>query len=92
MQSSPGTIPTAIEQFDVQDEQAAVWGFDQGWQEAEYSMALGVWRWTSERRRCALRPATGVRITLTIESPRRYFDAPPTVRARAGDRVAGFAA
>jgi hypothetical protein len=88
VQSLPGTIPTAIEQFDLQDEQAAVWGYDQGWQEAEYSMALGVWRWTSER--AALRiagPPRPLRITLTIESPLRYFEAPPMVRALAGDRV-----
>jgi hypothetical protein len=64
-----------------------MWGYDQGWQEAEYSMALGVWRWTSDR--AALRiagPPRAVRITLTIESPLRYFDAAPTVRARAGER------
>ena len=88
VQSLPGTIPTAIEQFDLQDEQTAVWGYDQGWQEAEYSMALGVWRWTSER--AALRiagPPRALRITLTIESPLRYFEAPPMVRALAGDRV-----
>ncbi len=26
-----------------------MWGYGEGWQEAEYSMALGVWRWTSDR-------------------------------------------
>ena len=61
-------------------------GYDEGWQEAEYSTALGVWRWTSDR--AALRiagPPRAVRITLTIESPLRYFDEPPH-GARAGRR------
>jgi hypothetical protein len=87
VESTPQTIQTAIEQFDIQDEQSTMWGYDQGWQEAEYSMALGVWRWTSDR--AALRiagPPRAVRITLTIESPLRYFDAAPAVRARAGER------
>ena len=80
-------IPTAIEQFDVQDEQSTMWGYDQGWQEAEYSMALGVWRWTSDRATLRIAgPPRAVRITLTIESPLRYFDGRPMVRARAGER------
>ena len=67
--------------------QSTVWGYDQGWQEAEYSMALGVWRWTSERATLRIAgPPRAVRITLTIESPLRYFDSAPTVRARAGER------
>ena len=85
--STPQGIPTAIEQFDVQDEQSTMWGYDQGWQEAEYSMALGVWRWTSDRATLRIAgPPRTVRVTLTIESPLRYFDAAPTVRARAGER------
>jgi hypothetical protein len=87
VQSTPSGIQTAIEQFDLQDEQATVWGYDQGWQEAEYSMAAGVWRWASERATLRIAgPPRTVRVTLTIESPLRYFDAPPTVRARAGER------
>jgi hypothetical protein len=80
-------IPTAIEQFDVQDERATVWGYDRGWQEAEYSMALGGWRWTSERATLRIAgPPRAVRVTLTIESPLRYFAEPPKVRALAGER------
>jgi Protein O-mannosyl-transferase TMEM260-like len=85
--STPQTIPTAVEQFDVQDEQSTMWGYDQGWQEAEYSMALGVWRWTSDRATLRIAgPPRAIRITLRIESPLRYFDAAPMVRARAGER------
>ena len=59
-------IPTAIEQFDLQDEQATMWGYDEGWQEAEYSMALGVWRWTSDAATLRFAgPPRNLRITLT---------------------------
>ena len=91
VQSTPvsGTapIPTAIEQFDLQDAANFMWAYDTGWQEAEFSPALGVWRWTSER--AALRivgPPQSLRITLWIESPLRYFDEAPRVHASAGNR------
>lgn len=85
--SGSAPIPAAIEQFDLQDPDALMWAYDAGWQEAEYSPALGVWRWTSGR--ASLRivgPAQPVRITLSIESPLRYFDQAPLVRAAAGGR------
>jgi hypothetical protein len=85
--SGAAPIPTAIEQFDLQDAGAVMWAYDAGWQEAEYSPALGVWRWTSDR--AALRmsgPSQALRITVSIESPLRYFDEAPVVRALAGDR------
>jgi hypothetical protein len=80
-------IPTAVEQFDLQGDQDTMWGYGEGWQEAEYSPSLGVWRWTSERASLQIAgPARGVRITMTLESPLRYFPEAPSVRARAGDR------
>jgi len=85
--SGAASVPTAIEQFDLQDSQATLWGYDQGWQEAEFNQTLGVWRWMSDR--AAIRIAgtpRAVRITMTIESPLRYFDEAPMVKARAGDR------
>jgi hypothetical protein len=85
--SGTATIPTAIEQFDLQDDDATMWGYDEGWQEAEYSAALGVWRWASDRATLRIvGPPRTTQVTLTIESPLRYFDAAPLVRARAGDR------
>ena len=64
-----------------------MWGYGEGWQEAEYSPPLGVWRWTSDRASLqVVGPPRAVRITMTIESPLRYFPVPPLVRARAGDR------
>jgi Protein of unknown function (DUF2723) len=84
--SGDAVIPTAIEQFDVQLPGTLVWGFDAGWHEAEYTPAVGVWHWTSERSSVRVYGATtGVRVTLEFESPRRYFDAPVTLRAIARD-------
>jgi hypothetical protein len=80
-------IQTAIEQFDLQGDQDAMWGYGEGWQEAEFSPSLGVWRWTSDRASLRIAgPLQTVRVTMTIESPLRYFPDPPLVRARAGDR------
>jgi hypothetical protein len=92
VQSSPGNIPTAIEQFDLQDFQDTMWGYDAGWQEAEFNTTLGVWRWTSDRATLRIAgPPRAVQITLTFESPSRYFDEAPVVRARAGDRELAMA-
>jgi hypothetical protein len=85
--SGSASIPTSIEQFDLQDDQTTMWGYDEGWQEAEFSAQLGVWRWTGERSTLRIvGPPRTVQLTLQIESPLRYFDDPPVVRARAGDR------
>jgi hypothetical protein len=83
-----GSIPTAIEQFDLQSSGSLMWGYDEGWFEAEYTPALGVWRWTSESASLRILNATSpVALTITVESPARYFDSPPTVRLRAGEVV-----
>lgn len=85
--SGAQVIPTGIEQFDLQDAHATMWGYDEGWQEAEFNTVFGVWRWTSDRATLRIAgPPRAVRITMTIESPLRYFDEPPLVRARAGER------
>jgi hypothetical protein len=85
--SGSAPIPTAIEQFDVQASDRLMWAYGAGWQEAEYSPALGVWRWTTERAVLQIVGASGpVRVTMSVESPLRYFDEAPVVRARAGDR------
>ncbi|HEY7688033.1 MAG TPA: hypothetical protein VH835_05050, partial [Dongiaceae bacterium] len=91
VQSAPvsGTapIPTAIEQFDVQDAGDFMWAYDTGWQEAEFSPDAGVWRWTSDRATLRIvGPAQHLRVTMWIESPLRYFDEAPLVRASAGSR------
>ncbi len=60
-----------------------------GWNEVEYSdrMQRG-WRWTTRRAETFVNPV-GRDVTLTVsgESPLRYFDAPPNVTIRAGSQV-----
>lgn len=85
--SGSAVIPTAIEQFDLQDPQTLMWGYGEGWNEAEYNTTLGVWRWTSDRAMVRITgPSQDIRVTLLVESPLRYFDAPASVRVKAGDR------
>ena len=85
--SGSTVIQNAIEQFDLQGDRDTMWGYGEGWQEAEYSSLLGVWRWTSARASLQIAgPPRAVRITMTVESPLRYFAEPPLVRVRAGDR------
>lgn len=85
--SGSAPIPIAIEQFDLQNADQLMWAYDNGWQEAEYSPALGVWRWTSDRSTLRIVGAAWpVRVTLSIESPLRYFDEAPLVRATAADK------
>lgn len=85
-----GRVPTAIEQFDLQSRGSMMWAYDEGWHEAEYDPAVGLWRWTSERATLRIIEARRpLAITFRVERPRRYFDDDPTVRVRAGDRVLG---
>ena len=86
--SGEAPIPTAIEQFDLQPAGTLMWGYDEGWHEAEYSPSLGVWRWTSERAVIRIVDAeTPVRVTVRFEPPARYFDAASRVTASAGGTV-----
>jgi hypothetical protein len=77
----------AVRQFDIQPADTLIWGFGEGWHEAEYDTASGLrWRWTSERS--VLRVATdkSVRLELRGQSPLLYVDTPPRVRVTAGGR------
>lgn len=81
------SIPTAVEQFDVQNVDTMMSGFDTGWNEAEYSPALGIWRWTSDKSTIRIvGPTQPIRLILPIENPLRYFDRAPRVRVMAGAR------
>jgi hypothetical protein len=85
----PAPVRAAIEQFDVKPAGALLWGYDDGWHEAEHSLqTLRLWRWTSDRAKLRVTP-TGrdLTVTLTGESPLRYFDAPPEVRIAAAGRT-----
>ena len=80
--------PVGLEQFDAAPAGVPMYAFADGWYELEEDPATGrLWRWTSARSTLELkdwRPVT----TLVIEgeSPLRYFDRPPTIIVRAGDR------
>jgi hypothetical protein len=78
-----------VRQFDLQPADRMIYGFAEGWHEEELDPMTGRrWRWTSERSVIRTMGATGaLQLTLKGESPLRYFDAPPSVRVTAGDRV-----
>jgi len=88
-----GTVPVGLEQFDVQSPGMPMIAVDEGWYEPEYNPRTSrSWRWTSETAVLWVRPI-GRNVTLTIsgESPLRYFDAAPAVLVSVGDReVARF--
>jgi hypothetical protein len=91
--AEPASRPTpqvAIRQFDIQSSGTLIYGFGEGWHEAEYDNGTGLfWRWTSGRSILRLSPPQDVVIRLRGESPLKYFDEVPTVRIRAGDRIVG---
>jgi hypothetical protein len=88
--ASRPTPPVAIRQFDIQSIGTLIYGFGEGWHEAEYDNGTGLfWRWTSGRSILRLSPPQAVVIRLRGESPLKYFDEVPTVKIRAGDRIVG---
>jgi hypothetical protein len=88
--ASRPTPPVAIRQFDIQPSSTLIYGFGEGWHEAEYDNATGLsWRWTSGRSVLRVSPPQGVVVRMRGESPLKYFDEVPTVRVRAGDRIVG---
>jgi hypothetical protein len=85
--------PVAVRQFDIQPADELIYGYGEGWHEAEYAVESGLmWRWTSERSVLQLDgPAQAARLTIRGESPLRYFDRPPTVKVTtAGETIAQF--
>ena len=60
-----------------------------GWNEIEYSKELQRrWRWTTARAETFINSGgRDVTVTLTGESPLRYFDSPPRITVRAGSQV-----
>jgi hypothetical protein len=79
-------LPVGLEQFDLQPEGVPMVGAESGWQEPEYNpLTYRSWRWTTERAALWVRPI-GRDVTLTIsgESPLRYYDAAPVVTVTVG--------
>ena len=86
-------VPVALEQFDLQPEGTVMFGFVDGWYEPEYNPKTAqAWRWISEQGRVWIRPVgRDVVLTITGESPMKYFEKPPSVRvSAAGTALAQF--
>jgi hypothetical protein len=79
----------AVEQFDAQSADQVVFGFGDGWHEAEFNPMTGLtWHWMSERAWLRVH-AAGHPLTLTLrgEGPEKYFSRPSRVVVRAGGQV-----
>jgi hypothetical protein len=88
--ASRSTPEVAISQFDIQSSRTLIYGFGDGWNEAEYDNSTGLlWRWTSGRSVLHVTPPQAIVIHLRGESPLKYFGEVPTVRIKAGSRVVG---
>jgi hypothetical protein len=82
MRTSGGPqVPIFLDQFDVQPENVEMFGYADGWQAPEYDQQTArAWRWMSERSTLWVRPlGSDVVLTISGESPMRYFDSPPAV-------------
>ena len=81
----------AIEQFNLQARDAVQFGFAEGWHEPEYNPRTArLWRWMSEAAALQVHHGGGpVTIEIRGESPRRYYDAAPLLRVKAGERTLG---
>jgi hypothetical protein len=77
-----------LEQFDLAPVDEVIYALGTGWFEPEEEPRAGrLWHWMSDRATIVTAGATSdLRLTLGGESPLRYFDRPPTVIVRAGDR------
>jgi len=78
----------AVEQFDAQSSDRVVFGLGEGWNEAEFSTALGPWRWTSDRAVLRVHAAgRSLMLTLRGEPPIVSHWRPAHVKVSAGGRV-----
>ncbi len=90
---STGGGLVSLEQFDAQPAGVPMFTFNTGWQEPEYNPeTFRSWRWMSERAELWIRPiGRAVTLSLSGESPKRYYDSAPHVRVLSGDReIAAF--
>jgi hypothetical protein len=80
-----------LEQFDAASSRDVSAAFAEGWQEPEEDPRTGrSWRWSSDRSVWQVRsPAEDLLLTVSGESPLKYFDRAPQVVVRAGDRELG---
>jgi hypothetical protein len=81
-------ISVGLEQFDVQGPGVPMLGLDEGWYEPEYNPRTArSWRWTAEKAVLWVRPVgRNVTLTLSGESPLKYYEAAATIAVAAGER------
>jgi hypothetical protein len=81
--------PVRLTQFTVEPPDAVFAVQHAGWNEIEYSKELQRrWRWTTAKAETFINSGgRDVTISVTGESPLKYFDAAPAVVVRAGSRV-----
>ena len=86
--SVPESGLVALEQFDAAPAGSLMFAYADDWHEREADPRTGlVWRWSSEASTLEVRDWGGdLTLTISGESPLRYFDAAPTVTVRAGDQ------
>ena len=75
-----------LEQFDAAPLDQPIAAFVDGWQEPEGDQTTGrLWRWTSARSTLEIRGGSGdLALTISGESPLKYFDAAPDVVVKTG--------
>jgi Protein O-mannosyl-transferase TMEM260-like len=85
---SSRVIAVGLEQFDLQGPGVPMVGLEEGWYEPEYNPRTArSWRWTAEKATLWVRPVgRNVTLTLSGESPLKYYDAAPAVAVAVGDR------
>jgi hypothetical protein len=83
--------PAAIEQFDLQDDNRIVYGYDEGWHELEYNPVTGrLWRWSSASAKIRIHGAgRSLLVRVTGELSPKDFSRPSHVTARAGTVALG---
>jgi len=81
-------ISVGLEQFDVQGPNVPMLGLEEGWFEPEYNPRTArSWRWTAEKTVLWVRPiGRNVTLTLSGESPLKYYESAPAVAVAVGDR------
>ena len=84
-------IAVGLEQFDLQGPGVPMIGLEDGWFEPEYNPRTArSWRWTAEKSVLWIRPVgRNVTLTLSGESPLKYYDASPTVIVAVSGREVG---
>jgi hypothetical protein len=87
-------VRLSLEQFDLQSAGTSMLGLVNGWHEPEFNVVTArAWRWMSERATLWVRPVgRDQMLSITGESPLRYFDRAPNVRVSIGGKeIARFA-